>query len=654
MKIDGTLESSYSVHTLGYYEVNDGGAADYRIREKTESDVEDGGSIHFLDNGLVAELIAENEVNPIQFGAKCNDTTDDANSLRNAINFLNSKGGGTLNLLDNKTYTLNSVQDNCFIMLKDNVNIIGTSTLKIKDNYGDWQSLFFFDNNINNIVLRDFTVDENSINNAPTGNTGSEGAKRTTFRLLANNDYYIKNALFENIKINDCLGVWQYEFEGKCENVKLDKCIINYNSTHLVDYDRTSIYLGVNDCTVTNCVLNGSDNARTAVELHGHNIIVTDNIITNYRSGIYIVNDTSVPYNTENKLLLVANNKIEARYRGILNWFSFDDMTTESVVIHNNYVRILNGETSSTIGIGLFDKLGTGSIVNNLKIHDNIICSENTLTDGIRFVSTTSSADCLIANLEIYNNLVEGKFNMPFRLASNANNTFKINNLMVENNKFVVDNDVTNTCYFLLRQGIKNIVFKNNHFKFNGTPTYLFRTAGAADDELTFNILDNICDYNFMPSYLISGDVRAIVKHRLPEVKFLNSSGKNVFALTTLACKIGSIIYDNHFTARKVHDEWIVDYVGNDIPTHIPVFKGSTFRFVNSTNFIQRIALKDGFIADHVTGSNKVGDWVHNADSVVVFESLTNNNLTSATTADTTNFKYIGQLATYHSITPEG
>ena len=45
--------------TRGYYTVNDGGNAFYYIREKAQSDVEDGIYIIFLDNENVAELISK-------------------------------------------------------------------------------------------------------------------------------------------------------------------------------------------------------------------------------------------------------------------------------------------------------------------------------------------------------------------------------------------------------------------------------------------------------------------------------------------------------------------------------------------------------------------------------------------------------------------
>ena len=81
------LHSNDFVITLGYYTANDGGGASYIIRAKKTNDIEDNGSIHFLNNNWVAELIIENnKVNVKQFGAKGDGIVDDSDAIRNAVN----------------------------------------------------------------------------------------------------------------------------------------------------------------------------------------------------------------------------------------------------------------------------------------------------------------------------------------------------------------------------------------------------------------------------------------------------------------------------------------------------------------------------------------------------------------------------------------
>lgn len=85
MKSSKKLKPGMVVETLGYYEVNDGGSAKYIIRDKQEDDVEDNGSIHFIGNSLVAEMIIDNEINVKQFGAKGDGVQDETQIIKNAI-----------------------------------------------------------------------------------------------------------------------------------------------------------------------------------------------------------------------------------------------------------------------------------------------------------------------------------------------------------------------------------------------------------------------------------------------------------------------------------------------------------------------------------------------------------------------------------------
>lgn len=87
MKSNNNLKDGMIVKTLGYYSVNDGGGANYLIRTKTSDDIENNGSIHFIDSDLVAELIVDNNnnINVKQFGAKGNGITNDALAIKNAV-----------------------------------------------------------------------------------------------------------------------------------------------------------------------------------------------------------------------------------------------------------------------------------------------------------------------------------------------------------------------------------------------------------------------------------------------------------------------------------------------------------------------------------------------------------------------------------------
>lgn len=86
MKNATNLVNGSFASTLGYYNINDGGKAQYKIRQITNEDIIDNGSIIPLvnSNNLIAELITD-EANVKKFGAKGDNLTDDTTSISNAM-----------------------------------------------------------------------------------------------------------------------------------------------------------------------------------------------------------------------------------------------------------------------------------------------------------------------------------------------------------------------------------------------------------------------------------------------------------------------------------------------------------------------------------------------------------------------------------------
>lgn len=79
MKTDTTLKVGDMVVTLGYYEANDGGGAEYRIKTSSDKYYEE------LNNGLVAELNIKEKINVKQLGAKGDGIHDDTDAIDTAF-----------------------------------------------------------------------------------------------------------------------------------------------------------------------------------------------------------------------------------------------------------------------------------------------------------------------------------------------------------------------------------------------------------------------------------------------------------------------------------------------------------------------------------------------------------------------------------------
>lgn len=84
MKADTKLKEGYHVKTKGYYEANDDGHSEYII-VNDDTLVDDGGSIHVLNNGLRAKLLISGVINVKQFGAYGDGVHDDTNAIIKAL-----------------------------------------------------------------------------------------------------------------------------------------------------------------------------------------------------------------------------------------------------------------------------------------------------------------------------------------------------------------------------------------------------------------------------------------------------------------------------------------------------------------------------------------------------------------------------------------
>lgn len=95
MKEDTTLVAGQKIRTLGYYEINDSGSAEYIIKDEEPTSYYES-----IGTSLYAELVITNEMTPEQYGSYGDGEHDDTLAFTNAINNSNN-----LNLSKNYVIT---------------------------------------------------------------------------------------------------------------------------------------------------------------------------------------------------------------------------------------------------------------------------------------------------------------------------------------------------------------------------------------------------------------------------------------------------------------------------------------------------------------------------------------------------------------------
>lgn len=89
MKSSNTLKAGVLAKTQGFYNVNDGGDANYVIVDDIDEDEVDEASIIALKKGLYAKLLVQDYINVKQMGAKGDGETDNTELIQNILNKFN-------------------------------------------------------------------------------------------------------------------------------------------------------------------------------------------------------------------------------------------------------------------------------------------------------------------------------------------------------------------------------------------------------------------------------------------------------------------------------------------------------------------------------------------------------------------------------------
>ena len=238
LKAAQNLVNGSSCQTLGYYSINDGGKAKYKVRPITNEDVIDESTIIALyDNNLIAELILDDEINPEQLGCYGNGTNDDTAKFQITLNLQKN-----INLKENSTYLITGD-----INLPISTHIEGNNAT-IKFEYNGTREHLIRNNN--------WLVDTNYTND-----------------IYLNNINFYLNSTTKHIKI---LGLSNYD------KITIQNCFYNTNKS----------------LTFGTCFIDMySDNRNILIDNINVDITPTDNTLLNTNFSLRQYSPTGKTYN---------------------------------------------------------------------------------------------------------------------------------------------------------------------------------------------------------------------------------------------------------------------------------------------------------------------------------------------------------------------
>lgn len=292
--------------------------------------------------------------NVVNYGARGDGITDDRAAIQSAINAA-SITGGTVYFpagiyVVSPVYSTNPRQIIC-IDIADNIAIEGedknTTIIKLIDNAGNFDAVignFPSSAVVNNVIIRNITIDGNSSNNQVTNLVDLAQSSRSLVRVFLGSNYLIENCIFTNSQ-----GVWNVVFNGLVENIIIRNNIFKNIGSSTLDWDHSTIYTNGNNFIIEDNIftsLNGPGTlgARTAIEIHGSNQIVRRNFIDGFCYGVNVTGYSNFYFSRDQ---YYYDNTIINVIHGFILWSGvLDDPLyangLENVYIFNNSIRINN------------------------------------------------------------------------------------------------------------------------------------------------------------------------------------------------------------------------------------------------------------------------------------------------------------------------
>lgn len=278
MKADTKLKAGDMAATLGYYSVNDGGRAEYKIVNAiSQTDCQEE-----LNNNLFATLIVNDYVTPEMFGAYGDGIHDDSAVIQKLVSL-----GKTI-LFENKTYKCNNT-----ITINKSCKLLGAFIQRENDRvYID-----FSDNVEDECIIfnkKGIIIENLNFKGLRTKHTGFtiESESRYTFRNCG--FYYFNKAIYTNrgwsTSFYDCV----FEYCDTCVEFNGVNTSFLFNGT--IFYSSTNGIVSNQELDYSNIVGGGFDHVDRCIYLnndsYANNITLLNCGFEDYVTGIQAVGNS--------------------------------------------------------------------------------------------------------------------------------------------------------------------------------------------------------------------------------------------------------------------------------------------------------------------------------------------------------------------------
>ncbi|KWW17965.1 hypothetical protein AS888_20865 [Peribacillus simplex] len=304
------------------------------------------------------------------------DKPDNIDFIQATINEVSARGGGTVYIPPEEFIIAPTTTRR--IILKDNVTITGTGTVKVKDNAGDYETIFGAATNgtqVKNVHFRGFKIDQN-----PKANITSKitiGTANTSQFAISFQNF--KNITVKDVKFDKCSGVNTVLLSGRgCRDASVKDCEFYFaKPLNHANYDNSAIYFNCehHQASGNKFYADLAESAGGAIETHNGLSTITNNTSEGYSTVCNIVSSSVGETVTRDNSDMVVSDNVATKCRYGIRLWSITGKKLSNVIISNNVMSINNADRGLALtgGISMVRDTGLDGDFENITISDNTI-----------------------------------------------------------------------------------------------------------------------------------------------------------------------------------------------------------------------------------------------------------------------------------------